>query len=77
MKKSDELEVTYSCWNKAEANERMFILLARDVAAPEVIRFWCQERIRLGKNVPGDRQIVEALTAADLMDKEGPHHRKT
>ena len=38
MIKRDETDYSESCWNKARDNERLFVLLARDVAAPAAIR---------------------------------------
>lgn len=70
MRKRDEIDHTESCFNKARDNERLFILLARDPAAPVAIRAWIAERVRLGKNTWGDSQIVEALGCADLMETE-------
>ena len=70
MIKSDEIEHNESCFNKARDDERMFVLLARDPAAPVAIRAWIAERIRLGKNVPADEQIREAFECAALMDLE-------
>lgn len=70
MLKRDEIEDTGSCFNKAGDGERLFVLLARDPAAPVAIRAWIAERIRLGKNVAGDEQIREALECSDLMDVE-------
>lgn len=70
MIKRDEIEYTESCLNKARDNERLFVLLSRDPAAPVAIRAWVKERIRLGKNKPDDAQIVEALECANLMDVE-------
>lgn len=70
MIKRDEIEDTNSCLNKAHDGERLFVLLARDPAAPIAIRAWVAERIRLGKNMLEDAQIVEALDCADRMDRE-------
>lgn len=70
MRKSDELIVPDSCWNKARLDERVFVLLARDKAAPTAIRAWVEERIRLGKNHPTDNQITHALNCAALMELE-------
>jgi len=70
MIKSDETTEPLSCWNKARDDERVFILLARDVAAPETLRFWAHHRIALGKNARFDRQIVDALDCADRMEEE-------
>lgn len=70
MIKRDEIEDTESCFNKAGTAERLFIMLARDPAAPVAIRAWIAERLRLGKNQPGDEQIREAFECANLMEME-------
>jgi hypothetical protein len=49
----------------------VFVLLGRDTAAPFAIRAWADERVRLGKNVETDAQIVEARACADTMANEG------
>jgi hypothetical protein len=66
VKKRDELADPRSCLHKAEDDEWLFILLGRDPAAPAAVRAWVEERIRLGKNLPADLQIVEAGRWADL-----------
>lgn len=70
MLKRDEIETENSCLNKARPEERLFVLLARDPAAPVAIRAWIAERLRLGKNQPTDEQIREAFECAALMDLE-------
>lgn len=70
MLKRDEIDHTESCFNRARDNERLFVLLARDPAAPVAIRAWIAERVRLGKNTWGDAQVAEALSCADLMEAE-------
>ena len=70
MIKRDEMEDSNSCLNKAGDGERLFVLLARDPAAPVAIRAWVAERIRLGKNGPDDDQIREAIECASLMEIE-------
>lgn len=70
MLKRDEENDHDSCLSKARPDERIFVLLARDLAAPAAIRAWVAERLRLGTNKPFDQQIVEALTCADLMEVE-------
>ena len=45
----------------------IFVLLARDEAAPVAIEAWISERIRTGKNHPKDAQITEAQKCADIM----------
>lgn len=72
MRKRDELSDPKSCLNKANDSERLFVLLERDAAAPETIRFWIQKRIELGKNTPGDEQLVEAEVLAAVMEARLP-----
>lgn len=59
-----------SCLNRAHSREMLFVLLARDPAAPVAIRAWIEERIRLGKNTPNDSQIREAQDCAFTMEQE-------
>jgi hypothetical protein len=70
MKKSRELNDPGSCLNRARDNEIIFVLLARDAAAPAAIRAWAGERMRLGKNRLSDPQILEALSCADAMEAQ-------
>ena len=67
MKKHLEVSDPTSCLNRAESDEPVFVLLARDVVAPAAIEYWAFHRCANGKNSPGDRQIVEALTLAQQM----------
>ena len=67
MRKDLEVAHPTSCWNKATDSELVFVLLGRDKAAPAAIEAWCQERIRIGKNVEGDPQIVDARRCAAEM----------
>lgn len=70
MIKRDELTNKQSCLNRAADDEMLFVLLARDVAAPATIRFWADERVRLCRNHRNDPKIVEALACADAMDRQ-------
>ena len=70
MVKTEELTNPKSCMSRAGEHEMTFVLLARDAAAPEVIRFWVRERIRLGKNDAHDNQILEALHCANFMEQQ-------
>ena len=70
MRKADELSNPDSCMNRARDNEMTFVLLGRDIAAPSAIRAWVATRLHLGKNSATDRQIVEALRCADVMEQE-------
>lgn len=57
----------FDCYANAEPDEPIFILLARDVAAPVTLAFWMGQRIATGKNEPGDDQITEALECCRAM----------
>jgi hypothetical protein len=48
----------------------LFVLLARDAAAPIAIRAWVDERLRLGLNTDADFQIHEALNCAAIMERQ-------
>lgn len=67
MKKSDELTRDGTCMNSALPHEMVFVLLARDAAAPVAVDAWVEERIRSGKNVATDSIIVEARACAITM----------
>jgi hypothetical protein len=70
MLKRDELANPQSCLNRAINHEMIFVLLARDEAAPAAIREWIQARIASGKNADGDAQVTEALTCAHVMEDQ-------
>lgn len=70
MIKREELSNPDSCMSRARDDEMTFVLLARDAAAPVAIRAWVRERLRLGKNVAFDDQILEALECADAMEEQ-------
>ena len=70
MRKQDELSDPHSCMSRALPGELTFVLLGRDITAPQTIRRWVQERIYHGKNTAHDAQIVEALACADQMEHE-------
>lgn len=70
MVKIHEISDPNSCLNRAASNEFLFVLLARDAAAPQTIRFWIDERIRLGKNMRDDAQIQAAEVIADVMERQ-------
>lgn len=70
MRKLNELANPNSCLGRAEDNEMLFVLMGRDIAAPVAIRAWIQERIRTGRNQPGDSQLEEAEQCARTMEAE-------
>lgn len=61
----------FDCYGNAEADEPMFILLARDVTAPEIVDQWAIRRMNLiseGLKPESDRAMVdEARDCADAM----------
>mgnify|MGYP001563281118 CR=1 FL=1 len=59
-----------SCLSRARGDEMIFVLLARDAAAPVAIRAWVNERLRLGKNKSDDSQILSALAIARSMEEQ-------
>lgn len=70
MRKHDELNDPKSCLNRARPDEMIFTLLGRDKAAPATIRFWIEERLRLGENWEDDSQIIDARRCAMMMERE-------
>lgn len=61
-------ERKFDCYNNAFPGEPNFTLLARDVAAPAAIRFWCDTRLRMGRNARMDEQIIDAQALAASME---------
>ena len=70
MTKAEELSNLKSCLNRARLDEVIFVLIGRDAAAPDTIRFWTQKRISLGKNNVNDPQIKEALDCANKIESK-------
>jgi hypothetical protein len=70
VRKFLELTSADSCINKAKPDEWVFVLLGRDLSAPVAIRAWIADRIKSGKNLLEDAQIVEAERCAAAMDAE-------
>ncbi|MGH8743398.1 MAG: hypothetical protein ACREUY_03880, partial [Burkholderiales bacterium] len=72
MLKLKEIDSLDSCLSRAYENEMIFVLMARDPAAPNTIRDWVRWRLAYGKNETGDPQIEEALRCADVMEMQCP-----
>lgn len=69
MTKRENIENENSCWNKADCDELLFILKAKkDKAMPATIRFWIEERIRLGMNKRDDPKLVSAEALAQRIE---------
>lgn len=68
MRKLDELILPDSCFNKAADDDLLFVLIQKDPAAPATIRFWIEERIRLGLNAQGDAKLASAESLAHRIE---------
>lgn len=68
-------KTTDPCIKKAMDDERLFVLMARDGVAPEVICEWIKQSIRIQ---PRDK-LIEALDAAiEMVERRSEFHiRKT
>jgi hypothetical protein len=60
MKKEDELRNPKSCFNKANNDELMFILLERDPTIISTVLHWINTRVEMGLNTMEDDKIKEA-----------------
>lgn len=69
MLKKDEIANPDSCLNKAADEEPVFVLRAKDAAAPNTIRCWAEERMERGLNIASDQKIVDALAIAERMEQ--------
>lgn len=60
----------FDCHAAALPDETVFTLLGRDPALPATVRFWMEERTRLGKNESPDdvHKLVEAAKAANTAE---------
>lgn len=67
MLKKEEMTILGSCLQKAEDEEMVFVLLARDPCASMAVDMWCDLRVACGKNKETDQEILEARDAARQM----------
>lgn len=67
-----ESQARFDCYANAEPDEEMFILLARDKSAPQLVRMWAylrQQQIKAGQKPQSDLVMVEeACQCADKME---------
>lgn len=70
MIKSKELASPNSCLNKAADDEMMFVLRAKDPAAPAAILAWIAMRVILGLNKVDDPKLVEAADTGNEMARQ-------
>jgi hypothetical protein len=62
----------FDCYQAADPDEPMFVLLGRDEKAPGIIREWVEKRslkrdLEAGSHLPHDEKALEALRCADEM----------
>jgi hypothetical protein len=67
MRKIDEADEPGSCFNKARAEEPVFVLRAKDPLFPEVVRTWANIAETYGCHEP--EKIAEARKLADDADE--------
>ncbi len=61
MIKHMELAELNSCLNKADDDEPIFVIRAKDPCAVATILAWCNFRVENGYNQPGDAKLTEAM----------------
>ena len=62
----------FDCYGNAEPDEPMFILLARDVTAPEIVEQWAIRRMNLiseGHKPDSDRAMVDEAGILAQLDE--------
>lgn len=70
MLKHEEASDPDSCWNKADDNEEVFVLLGRDIATPMAIMRWIEMRVLYQKNKASDMQIQGAYAITKRLIKK-------
>lgn len=62
----------FDCYEAAEPDEPMFVLLARDMEAPLLVRIWS-----IFKTFQGEKsdKVQEAIACADAMEEWRKEHR--
>ena len=55
----------FDCYTNAEPDEPMFVLLARDVDAPHLVREWVERRKERGEKA---EKLIEAYDCATAME---------
>lgn len=71
MKKRDEMEQPTSCLNHSRPDEPLFVLCARDPAAPPTVREWARRYVKAkgGKRRLTDKQRAKVQHAFALADE--------
>lgn len=79
----------FDCYQHADQDEPMFVLLARDADAPDRVREWCRRRLRKLHQVSCAlsgrpdfeefleevRKVAEAMDCVDAMEAWRKEHR--
>jgi hypothetical protein len=63
--KQENLDSAVSCWNKAEADEPVFILRAKDPIAPMVVRIWASLAAQMQAH-ERDKTFGAFMTATEM-----------
>ena len=66
MKKKDEISLPASTLNKANDDEMLFILRARDYSSPQTILYWISENLE----TCSDEKLREAFECALVAKKQ-------
>lgn len=66
---------TFDCYENAEPDEPMFVLLARDKHAPELVRTWARHRHSIAESEEDFAKVQEALACALAMEQWRSLHR--
>jgi len=64
----------FDCYANALPDEPMFVLLARDVTAPHVIKKWIELRKALGLDTP-EKHADALMVAEDMRQWKIQNHR--
>ena len=70
MRKREVLSDPSSCLNRARDDEMIFVLLARDESSIDAVRAWIESRIKRGKNIREDAEIVSAEQWIEMVQTE-------
>lgn len=67
MTKAELLADPESCWNKAEDDEPVFVVLGRDPAAGDTVRYWATLSSHAGYH--RQEKIHDAIEDAEALDE--------
>lgn len=66
---------TYDCYANAEPDEPMFVLLARDPLASELVLAWAHQRAEADVDGADEAKIAEAVECAAAMERWRSAHQ--